>query len=192
MPGTGAVRACVSWQSGLFIATAKPVPRVGWPGYNWWSEALHGVAREGISTSFPQICGVAASYNRSLWNLIGSATGLEARGLNNGCSESAQQGASFHGLTMWSPNINIFRDPRWGRGQVRQRLPTAHGAAALSSPASLMLLAARRGRGPQTNQSRPARLFVVREYAGGGWVGSLRVVLAVRLGRFLRRKTACI
>lgn len=89
------------------------MPRIQWPAYNWWSEALHGVARSGLATSFPQICGVAASYNRSLWRAIGEATSLEGRGKNN----DRTNGQIYHGLTFWAPNINIFRDPRWGRGE---------------------------------------------------------------------------
>ncbi len=70
------------------------------------------MARAGVATSFPQIIGVASSFNASLFHAIGRATGLEARGLNNGLS-----GALYRGLTMWSPNVNLYRDPRWGRGQ---------------------------------------------------------------------------
>lgn len=64
-------------KAGLFIATAQPVPRIGWPGYNWWSEALHGVAREYIATSFPQICGLATSWNKTLFHAVGDVIGLE-------------------------------------------------------------------------------------------------------------------
>ena len=101
-------------KAGLFVNQQAAVPRVDLPAYNWWSEALHGVARDGVATSFPQIIGVAASLNRSLWSAIGEATSTEARGLNNNRS----RGGLYQGLTMWSPNVNIFRDPRWGRGQA--------------------------------------------------------------------------
>merc|ERR1711865_789849 len=100
-------------KSVLFVNSAGAVPRIGWPAYQWWSEALHGVARDGIATSFPQICGVAASYNRSLWHMIGDATSTEGRGKNQDYT-----GQMYHGLTFWAPNVNIFRDPRWGRGAV--------------------------------------------------------------------------
>jgi len=60
-------------KSVLYVNSAGAVPRIGWPAYQWWSEALHGVARDGLATSFPQICGVAASYNKSLWHDIGDA-----------------------------------------------------------------------------------------------------------------------
>jgi len=88
------------------------VPRIHWPRYNWWSEALHGVARDGLGTSFPQIGLVAASMNRSLWHAIGDVTSTEGRGKNN-----ALKGGMYQGLTFWAPNVNIFRDPRWGRGE---------------------------------------------------------------------------
>lgn len=100
-------------KSGLFVNQATAVPRLELPAYNWWSEALHGVARDGLSTAFPQICGVAASLNRSLFFAMGEATGTEARGKNNDRSRTK----IYQGLTMWAPNVNIFRDPRWGRGE---------------------------------------------------------------------------
>ena len=100
-------------KAGLFVNSAAAVPRVNWPRYNWWSEALHGVARDGVATSFPQICGVASSLNKTLFHAIGDVTGTEARGKNN----DRTRGDIYQGLTMWAPNINIFRDPRWGRGE---------------------------------------------------------------------------
>ncbi|KAF5463181.1 hypothetical protein F2P56_019117 [Juglans regia] len=94
------------------------IPRLGIPAYEWWSESLHGIATNGpgvsftgkiaAATSFPQVLVTAASFNRSLWFLIGSAIAVEARAMYN---------AGQAGLTFWAPNINIFRDPRWGRGQ---------------------------------------------------------------------------
>jgi len=101
-----------SEKAGLFLNGANAVDRLDIPSYNWWSEALHGVARDGVATSFPQIIGVSSSFNNTLFNLLGNLTGTEARGKNN-----ALDGDQYHGLTMWAPNINIFRDPRWGRGQ---------------------------------------------------------------------------
>jgi len=99
-------------KSVLFVNSAGAVPRIGWPAYQWWSEALHGVARDGVATSFPQICGVAASYNKSLWHMIGDVTSTEGRGKNQ-----EYTGKMYDGLTFWAPNVNIFRDPRWGRGE---------------------------------------------------------------------------
>jgi len=100
-------------KAGLLVNGAAAVPRIEWPAYNWWSEALHGVARDGLATSFPQICGVASSLNKTLFHLVGNVTGTEARGKNN----DRTRGGMYQGLTMWAPNINIFRDPRWGRGE---------------------------------------------------------------------------
>jgi len=107
--------------------TAKGIGRINWPAYNWWSEALHGVARNGVATSFPQICGVGASYNRTLFNAIGDVTSTEGRGMNNDVG-----GGMYHGLTFWAPNVNIFRDPRWGRGQETPgEDPTLNGEYAI-------------------------------------------------------------
>jgi len=99
-------------KSALFRNQVGSIDRIGWPRYNWWSEALHGVARDGLGTSFPQIIGVASSLNRTLWHQLGQLTSTEGRGKNNGL-----RGSIYQGLTFWAPNVNIFRDPRWGRGQ---------------------------------------------------------------------------
>ncbi|XP_020090047.1 probable beta-D-xylosidase 7 [Ananas comosus] len=99
---------------------SPPIPRLGVPGYKWWSESLHGVSGAGrgilfdagpvrSATSFPQVILTAASFNPLLWYRIGQAIGIEARAIYNA--------GQAEGLTFWSPNINIFRDPRWGRGQ---------------------------------------------------------------------------
>ena len=91
------------------------IPRLGIPAYNWWNEALHGVARSGPATVFPQAIGMAASFNTPLMNKIAVAISDEIRAKYN---EYIQFGDTqqYQGLTAWSPNINIFRDPRWGRG----------------------------------------------------------------------------
>lgn len=102
-------------KAGLLVNGAAAIPRINWPQYNWWSEALHGVARNGVATSFPQICGVAASLNRTLWHGVGDVTSTEGRGKNNDVQSNG--GGMYHGLTFWAPNVNIFRDPRWGRGE---------------------------------------------------------------------------
>lgn len=91
-------------KAGLFQSKAAAIPRIGWPEYNWWSEALHGVARDGVATSFPQIGLIASSYNRTLWRAIGDATSTEGRGKNN-----LLQGGLYQGLTFWAPNINVSR-----------------------------------------------------------------------------------
>lgn len=97
--------------------TAPAIPRLGIPQYNWWNEGLHGVARAGIATVFPQAIGMAASWDAPLLRQVGDTVATEFRAkfverrLPDGGSEF------YRGLTVWSPNINIFRDPRWGRGQ---------------------------------------------------------------------------
>ena len=96
----------------LLYNEANAVPRLGLPAYNWWNEGLHGVARAGVATSFPQIIGLSSSFNTSLFHSVGRAIGIEARGLNN-----PLDGELYHGLTLWAPNVNLFRDARWGRGQ---------------------------------------------------------------------------
>jgi beta-glucosidase len=92
------------------------VPRLGIPAYNWWNEALHGVARAGLATVFPQAIGMAATFNDSLIHEIGDVISTEARAKYN-LSTAMDHHVQYMGLTFWSPNINIFRDPRWGRGQ---------------------------------------------------------------------------
>ena len=86
------------------------------PEYNWWNECLHGVARAGIATVFPQAIGLAATWNIDLMYEIASVTSTEARAKHHEFVRQGQRGI-YQGLTFWSPNINIFRDPRWGRGQ---------------------------------------------------------------------------
>lgn len=95
---------------------APAIPRLGVPRYNWWNECLHGVARAGVATVFPQAIGMAASWNDELLHKVATAISDEARAKHH---EFAAKGdrTIYKGLTEWSPNINIFRDPRWGRGQ---------------------------------------------------------------------------
>lgn len=92
------------------------VPRLGIPAYNWWNESLHGVARAGEATVFPQAIAMAATFNDDLVNEIAGAISTEARAKYN-LSTAQNRRLMYMGLTFWSPNINIFRDPRWGRGQ---------------------------------------------------------------------------
>ena len=87
-------------KSVLFTNGASGVERIHWPKYNWWSEALHGVARDGVGTSFPQIGLIAASYNRTLWHAVGDVTSTEGRGKNN-----KLEGGMYQGLTFWAPNV---------------------------------------------------------------------------------------
>ena len=94
---------------------APAVPRLGIPAYNWWNEVLHGVARAGTATVFPQAIGLAAMFDEDLQEEIASVISTEARAKYNGQSRHGDRDI-YKGLTVWSPNINIFRDPRWGRG----------------------------------------------------------------------------
>lgn len=93
------------------------IPRLGIPAYNYWSEALHGVAANGRATVFPQAIGLAATWDPALVQQIASAIGDEARAKYHAALRRNGATAMGQGLTFWSPNINIFRDPRWGRGQ---------------------------------------------------------------------------
>ena len=95
---------------------SKPVARLGIPAYNWWNEGLHGVARAGQATVFPQAIALAATFNDSLVQQIADAISTEARTKYN-LAVALDRRQQYMGLTFWSPNINIFRDPRWGRGQ---------------------------------------------------------------------------
>ncbi len=95
---------------------APPIPRLGVPAYNWWNECLHGVARAGQATVFPQAIGMASSFNEPLMFEVADAISDEARAKHHQALKQENRGIYF-GLTYWTPNINIFRDPRWGRGQ---------------------------------------------------------------------------
>lgn len=95
---------------------APAIPRLGVPAYDWWNEALHGVARAGGATVFPQAIGLAATFDTSLMREVSTAISDEARAKHHEFARRGQHGR-YQGLTFWSPNINIFRDPRWGRGQ---------------------------------------------------------------------------
>lgn len=96
---------------------APAIPRLGIPAYGWWNEALHGVARDGLATVFPQAIGRAASWDADLEFRIGDVISTEARAKFNAVGGDKADHKRYGGLTFWSPNINIFRDPRWGRGQ---------------------------------------------------------------------------
>jgi beta-glucosidase len=98
------------------MADSAGVERLGIPPYNWWNEALHGVARAGKATVFPQAIGIAATWNETLVTQMATAISDEGRAKHH---EALRKGdhSRYTGLTFWSPNVNIFRDPRWGRGQ---------------------------------------------------------------------------
>jgi|DewCreStandDraft_4_1066084.scaffolds.fasta_scaffold14986_2 beta-glucosidase len=98
------------------VQSSPSIDRLGIPAYEWWNEALHGVARAGIATVFPQAIGLAAMFDSKLMLKIAKAISDEARAKHHkAIKEGIRQ--RYFGLTFWSPNINIFRDPRWGRGQ---------------------------------------------------------------------------
>lgn len=94
---------------------APAIERLSVPAYNWWNEGLHGVARAGTATMFPQAIGLAASFDEDLLQSVGDVISTEARAKYNEYSKKGDRDI-YKGLTLWSPNINIFRDPRWGRG----------------------------------------------------------------------------
>src|SRR5690349_10535361 len=96
--------------------SAPAIPRLNIPAYDWWNEALHGVARAGQATVFPQAIGLAATWDTGLMHRVADVISTEARAKYNEFIRNDDH-RRYHGLTFWSPNINIFRDPRWGRGQ---------------------------------------------------------------------------
>ena len=97
--------------------TADAIPRLGVPEYNWWNEGLHGVARAGYATVFPQAIGMAATFDEPLMHQVATTISTEFRAKYYQTLGKDGSTAWYKGLTVWSPNINIFRDPRWGRGQ---------------------------------------------------------------------------
>jgi beta-glucosidase len=101
---------------GQMMNAAPAIQRLGIPEYNWWNECLHGVARAGLATVFPQAIGLGATWDEDLMFRVSTAISDEARAKHH---EFVRQGKRliYQRLTFWSPNINIFRDPRWGRGQ---------------------------------------------------------------------------
>jgi beta-glucosidase len=101
---------------GQMLDVAPGIPRLGIPAYNWWNEALHGVARAGIATVFPQAIGLAATWDTELIHTMADVISTEARAKHHEAFRNGDY-SRYKGLTIWSPNINIFRDPRWGRGQ---------------------------------------------------------------------------
>jgi beta-glucosidase len=98
------------------MTRAPAIPRLGVPAYDWWNEALHGVARAGRATVFPQVIALGATFDESLVQRVADAIADEARAKFNEAERRGQRGR-YQGLTFFSPNLNIFRDPRWGRGQ---------------------------------------------------------------------------
>jgi beta-glucosidase len=109
-------RMTLEEKTSQMINTSAAIPRLGVPAYDWWSEGLHGVARSGYATLFPQAIGMAATWDKELVGQESKVISIEARAKYN---EAVRHDihSIYYGLSIWSPNINIFRDPRWGRGQ---------------------------------------------------------------------------
>ncbi|MDO4548526.1 MAG: glycoside hydrolase family 3 N-terminal domain-containing protein, partial [Clostridia bacterium] len=108
-------RMTLEEKASLLRYDSQGIPRLGIPAYNWWNEALHGVARAGTATVFPQAIGLAATFDVSLVKRIADTIATEGRAKYNAVSKQGDRDI-YKGLTFWSPNVNIFRDPRWGRG----------------------------------------------------------------------------
>ena len=108
-------RLTLEEKASLCLNTSPAIPRLGIKGYNWWNEALHGIARNGSATVFPQPIGMASSFDTELVREIFTAASDEARVKNRQAAASGDV-RIYQGLSFWTPNINIFRDPRWGRG----------------------------------------------------------------------------
>lgn len=108
-------RMTLAEKASLWKHGSPAIERLGVPAYDWWSEGLHGVARAGYATVFPQAIGLASMWDPALMESIGAAIGDEARAKHHDFVRRGQRGQN-QGLSFWSPNINLFRDPRWGRG----------------------------------------------------------------------------
>lgn len=98
------------------VVYAPAIPRLGLPGYTYWSEGLHGVAWAGAATVFPTPVGLAATFDAALIHRVGKAVGFEARAKHHAAMGAGNSSGTFQGLSFFAPNINILRDPRWGRG----------------------------------------------------------------------------
>ena len=110
-------RLTLDEKASLMLDESKAVPRLGIKSFNWWSEALHGVANNGGVTVFPEPIAMASSFNAPLLQQIYTAVSDEMRALYNENRNAGHQDKKFTSLSVWTPNVNIFRDPRWGRGQ---------------------------------------------------------------------------
>ena len=109
-------RLTLEEKASLCLNTSPAIPRLGIKGYNWWNEALHGVARNGSATVFPQPIGMASSFDTDLVHEVFTAVSDEARVKNRQAAAENGNVRIYQGVSFWTPNINIFRDPRWGRG----------------------------------------------------------------------------
>lgn len=109
-------RLTLEEKSLLMMNGSPAIERLGIPSFDWWSEALHGVGRNGLATVFPSCIGMAASFDDDLIEEVFTAVSDEARAKNTLARREGKNG-KYKGLSFWTPNINVFRDPRWGRGQ---------------------------------------------------------------------------
>ncbi len=109
-------RLTVAEKISQLMHDSPAIERLGVPAYNWWNEACHGIGRNGRATVFPQVIGLGATWNRALLHEVATAISDEARAKHHAAIAAGRRG-QYQGLTFWTPNINIFRDPRWGRGQ---------------------------------------------------------------------------
>lgn len=110
-------RLTLEEKASLMLDESPAIPRFGIKKWQWWSEALHGYANMGHVTNFPEPIAMAASFNNEMVEKVFDAVSTEARAKWNELQQSGQDVTRFHGLSVWTPNVNIFRDPRWGRGQ---------------------------------------------------------------------------
>ena len=110
-------------KAGQLRYDAPAIPRLNIPAYNWWNEALHGVARAGTATVYPQAISLAAMFDPDFLQEIASQIATEGRAKHNMAAAENDRDI-YKGLTFWSPNVNIFRDPRWGGGRRPRRGPT--------------------------------------------------------------------
>ena len=109
-------RLTLEEKAGMMVNKSPAIERLGIPEYNWWNECLHGVGRAGKATVFPQAIGMAATFDDKLIREVATVISDEARAKHHAALRKGNR-AQYTGLTFWTPNINIFRDPRWGRGQ---------------------------------------------------------------------------
>src|SRR5512147_2134496 len=109
-------RMTVEEKISQMMNTAPAIDRLGIPAYDWWNECLHGVGRAGLATVFPQAIGLGATWDEDLIFRVSTTISDEARAKHHEFVRNNSR-KRYQGLTFWTPNINIFRDPRWGRGQ---------------------------------------------------------------------------
>lgn len=134
---------------------APAIERLGIPAYNWWNEALHGVARAGVATMFPQSIGMAATFDPAIMEKVGCVIAREGRAKYNMQSRRGDRDI-YKGLTFWAPNVNIFRDPRWGRGQE-----TYGEDPYLTSRLGVKMIQGMQGDGPYMKVAACAKHFAV-------------------------------